>query len=171
MKRGVLGLALAAVALVLAACGSWSNAQGTGLKTPSYYVVESITIDGHTITDPNQLVLDGDGGHFENWYYLSLALLDDTSGMLCTDGRIVNFTYDLDDNEITLHASTNQGLDFGFDGQTLNVGDGTLSMKDGVGTTVLARTEEQLPDWERVAKESQSLAKDANGAQVILRRN
>lgn len=142
MKRGVLGLAIASIALVLAACGSWANAQGTRLKTPSYYVFESITIDDYTITDPNQLVLDGDGGHFENWYYLSLVLLDDASGKLCCDGRVVNFTYDLDGSEITLHASTNEGLDFGFDGQTFEVGDGTLTMKDGVGTTVLARTKE-----------------------------
>lgn len=33
--------------------------------TPAYYVFESITIDGNTIIDPKQLVMDGDGGHFE----------------------------------------------------------------------------------------------------------
>lgn len=105
---------------------------------PAYYVFESITIDGNTITDPNQLVMDGDGGHFENWYYLSIAIHDGTSGKLCTDGRIADFTYEQADNTITLDVP----LDFGYDGAKLELGEGSLTVEDGVGTSVLRLVDE-----------------------------
>lgn len=145
MKRAVLALAFVVFALVLVACGSVGNAEASVLETPSYYVFDSTTIDGTTITDPNDLVLDGGGVDIENWYHLSISLIDDKSGKLCTDGRIVNFTYNPKGKTIRLHASTNQGIDFGFDGQTLEVGDGTLTLRDAAGTTVLKRSEEQAP--------------------------
>lgn len=155
-KRAMLLMA-ALLLLALCACGQTGNSStssvsgqsssdsapaSTVIDTPAYYVFESITIDDYTIIDPNELVMDGDGGHFENWYHLSLALLDGESGKLCTDGRIVNFTYDKTDGVMTLHAPTNEGIDFGFDGQKLEMGEGTLVMTDGVGTTVLRLVDE-----------------------------
>lgn len=109
---------------------------------PAYYVFESITIDDYTITDPNQLVMDGDGGHFENWYYLSIAIHDGTSGKLCTDGRIADFTYERVDDAITLDVP----LDFGYDGTKLELGEGTLTMADDVGMTVLRQVDEAPVD-------------------------
>jgi len=108
------------------------------LTTPAYYVFESITIDGNTITDPNQLVMDGDGGHFENWYYLSIAIFDGRGGKLCTDGRIADFTYERADDDIILNVP----LDFGYDGAKLELGEGTLTMKDANSTTVLRLVDE-----------------------------
>ena len=108
------------------------------LTTPAYYVFESTTIDGDTITDPNQLVMDGDGGHFENWYYLSIAIHSGTSGRLCTDGRIADFTYERVNDDIILNVP----LDFGYNGAKLELGEGTLTMKDATGTTVLRLVDE-----------------------------
>ena len=145
----VIAAALCVCCLALAACEGRNEPgdvvisdETSLLTTPAYYVFESITIDGNTITDPNQLVMDGDGGHFENWYYLSLALLDEQSGKLCTDGRIVNFTYDLADGVITLHAPTNEGIDFGYDSAKLEVGEGTLTLTEGEDITVLRQTDD-----------------------------
>ena len=108
------------------------------LTTPAYYVFESITIDGDIITDPNQLVMDGDGGHFENWYYLTIAIHTGTKGKLCTDGRIADFTYERVDDDIILNVP----LDFGFDGARLELGEGTLTMIDDTSTTVLRLVDE-----------------------------
>ena len=107
------------------------------LTTPAYYVFDSITIGGNTLTDPNQLVMDGDGGHFENWYYLTIAIHTGTKGKLCTDGRIADFTYERVDDDIILNVP----LDFGYDGAKLELGEGTLTMKDANSTTVLRQVE------------------------------
>ena len=147
MKAAALVIAamLCACCLALAACEGRSEPgdavildETSLLTTPAYYVFESITIDGDTITDPNQLVMDGDGGHFENWYYLSIAIHGGTSGKLCTDGRIADFTYERADDDIILNVP----LDFGYDGAKLELGEGTLTMKDEVGVTILRQVEE-----------------------------
>lgn len=141
----VIAAALCACCLALAACEERDKpgdvvipADTSLLTTPAYYVFESITIDGYTITDPNQLVLDGDGGHFENWYYLSIAIHGGTSGKLCTDGRIADFSYERVNDDIILNVP----LDFGYDGVKLRLGEGTLTMKDATGTTVLCLVDE-----------------------------
>ena len=118
------------------------SASGARIATPAYYVFESFTDFSGTVTDPNQLVLDGDGGHFEDWYYLSLALLDGERGRLCTFGRIVNFTYDVEGDIITLYAPTNEGIDFGYDGAQLEMGEGTLTLVEGGNVTVLRQVED-----------------------------
>jgi len=141
----VLVAALCACCLALAACEERDESgdavipdEASLLTTPAYYVFESTTIDGDTITDPNQLVMDGDGGHFENWYYLSIAIHSGTSGRLCTDGRIADFTYERVNDDIILNVP----LDFGYNGAKLELGEGTLTMKDATGTTVLRLVDE-----------------------------
>lgn len=156
MRRTIVGLAFVVFALVLVACGSVGNAEASVLETPSYYVFESATVDGTTITDPNDLVLDGSGDDIENWYYLSVSLIDDKNGKLCTDGRIVNFTYSSTGKRIKLRASTNQGIDFGFNGQEFEVGEDTLTLKGATGTTVLKKSEEQAPAIMRKASKKQA---------------
>ena len=140
----VIAAALCVCCLALAACEGRNEPgdvvisdETSLLTTPAYYVFESITIDGNTITDPNQLVMDGDGGHFENWYYLSIAIFDGRGGKLCTDGRIADFTYERVDDDIILNVP----LDFGYDGAKLELGEGNLTMKDATGTTVLRQVE------------------------------
>ena len=163
MKRVLFGLAFVVLALVFAFCGPVKDAEASGLETPSYYVFDSITIDGAKITDPNELVVDGDGD-FESWYYLSVSLIDGKNGKLCTDGRIVTFTYSSKGKTIRLHASTGQGTDFGFDGQVFEVGDGTLTMRDATGTTVLKRSEGQAPAMlgKAAKKQARTLAKSVS---------
>ena len=124
-----------------------SSASSELPAAPAYYVFESITLDGYTITDPNQLVMDGDGGHFENWYYLSLALIDGNSGKLCADGRIVDFTYDVEGGVVTLHAPTSEGIDFGFNGAKLEVDEGTLTLADGEDVAVLRQVDDPPPPF------------------------
>ena len=80
------------------------------LTTPAYYVFESVTIDGDTITDPSELFVDRPG-ETENWYYLTIAIHGGTSGKLCTDGRIADFTYERVDDDVILNVP----LDFGPD--------------------------------------------------------
>ena len=148
---GMKAVALAIVAMLCACCLALAACEERNepgdvvipdetslLTTPAYYVFESITIDGYTITDPNQLVMDGDGGHFENWYYLSIAIHGGTSGKLCTDGRIADFTYERVDDDIILNVP----LDLGYDGAKLELGEGTLTMNDATGTTVLRLVDE-----------------------------
>lgn len=142
----VAAAALCASLLGLVACdgqsdpepGDIASEEAALLTTPTYYVFDSITIGGNTLTDPNQLVMDGDGGHFENWYYLTIAIHTGTKGKLCTDGRIADFTYWREDDTITLNVP----LDFGFDGARLELGEGTLTMKDASSTTVLRLVDE-----------------------------
>ena len=147
MKATALAIvaALCVCCLALAACEGRNEPgdvvisdETSLLTTPEYYVFESITIDGNTITDPNQLVMDGDGGHFENWYYLSIAIHSGTSGRLCTDGRIADFTYERVNDDIILNVP----LDFGYNGAKLELGEGTLTMKDASSTTVLRLVDE-----------------------------
>ena len=147
MRAAALAIAamLCACCLALAACEERSEPgdavildETSLLTTPAYYVFESVTIDDYTITDPNQLVMDGDGGHFENWYYLSIAIHGGTSGKLCTDGRIADFTYERVDDAIILNVP----LDFGYDGAKLELGEGTLTMIDDTSTTVLRLVDE-----------------------------
>lgn len=141
----VIAAALCACCLALAACEGRNEPgdvvisdETSLLTTPAYYMFESITIDGNTITDPNQLVMDGGGGHFENWYYLTIAIHTGTKGKLCTDGRIADFTYERADDDIILNVP----LDFGYDGAKLELGEGTLTMKDDTSTTVLRLVDE-----------------------------
>ena len=140
----VIAATLCACCLALAACeernepGDTVVGETSLLTTPAYYVFDSITIDGYTITDPNQLVMDGDGGHFEDWYYLSIAIHDGTSGKLCTDGRIADFTYERVDDDIILNVP----LDFGYDGAKLALGEGTLTLAEGGNVTVLRQAED-----------------------------
>ena len=137
----VVVAALWACCLGLAACdgrpepepgGVISDDRSSPFVTPSSYVFESMTVDGDTITDPNELFLDR-SGETEPWYYLTIAFHDGRSGRLCTDGRIADFSYEMDGDTITLDVP----LDFGFDGARLELGEGTLTMKDDAGTTVL----------------------------------
>lgn len=107
------------------------------LTTPAYYVFESATVDGDTITDPSEFFVDR-LGETENWYYLSIAIHDGRGGKLCTDGRIADFTYERVDDAIILNVP----LDFGFDGARLELGEGTLTMKDASSTTVLRLVDE-----------------------------
>lgn len=127
--------------LSLTACG-WVGATGgeaaaSAIQTPAYYVFESTTSGGDTITDPNDLYLDMPV-EIEPWYYLTVALLDEGSGLLVTDGREADFTYDRKGKTITLHMRQ----DFGFDGVKLEVGEGTLTMKGFLSATVLRLAEE-----------------------------
>ena len=134
--------ALCACCLGLVACEEVRSEGSSGdvvildkaslLTTPSYYVFESATIDGNTITDPSEFFLDRPG-ETENWYYLTIAIHTGTKGRLCTDGRIADFTYARVDDAIILDVP----LDFGFDGARLELGEGTLTMKDAAGTTQL----------------------------------
>ena len=107
------------------------------LTTPAYYVFESTTIDGDTVTDPSELFADRPG-ETEDWYYLSIAIHDGRGGKLCTDGRIADFTYERVDDAIILSVP----LDFGYDGAKLELGEGTLTMKDASSTTVLRLVDE-----------------------------
>ena len=107
------------------------------LTTPAYYVFESTTIDGDTVTDPSELFADRPG-ETEDWYYLSIAIHDGRGGKLCTDGRIADFTYERVDDAIILNVP----LDFGYDGAKFELGEGTQTMKDSVGTTVLHQVDE-----------------------------
>ena len=140
----IIVAALCASCLALAACDR-QNEPGdvvvpdktSLLVTPAYYVFESVTIDGDTITDPSELFVDRPD-KTENWYYLSIAIHGGTSGKLCTDGRIADFTYERVDDSIILDIP----LDFGFDGAKLELGQGTLTMKDATGTTVLRLVDE-----------------------------
>ena len=141
----VIAAALCVCCLALAACEGRNEPgdvvisdETSLLTTPAYYVFDSITIGGNTLTDPNQLVMDGDGGHFENWYYLTIAIHTGTKGKLCTDGRIADFTYERVDDDIILNVP----LDFGFDGARLELGEGTLTMIDDTSTTVLRLVDE-----------------------------
>lgn len=148
------GMLIVALLVALALCGC--AAQGTGNPssgaassssavktpdTPAYYVFESTTIDDVVITDPNHLVTNTQGS-IEDWYYLSVALFDAENGRLCTDGRLVEFTYDFEDGAITVHAATNMGIDFGYDGTVLEVGDGTLTLTERKNVTVLRQVAE-----------------------------
>ena len=147
MKAAALAIAamLCACCLALAACEERNEpgdvvvfGETSLLTTPAYYVFESYTDFSGTVTDPNQLVLDGDGGHFEDWYYLSIAIHDGTSGKLCTDGRIADFTYERVDDDIILNVP----LDFGYDGAKLALGEGTLTLAEGGNVTVLRQAED-----------------------------
>lgn len=131
-----------ALSLALTACGwAWGErgdvAAASAIQTPAYYVFESTTSGGDTITDPNELYLDKQG-EVEPWYHLSVVLLDEGSGRIITDGRQADFTYDRKGKTITLHMRQ----DFGFDGAKLEVGDGTLTLSDFPGATVLRLAEE-----------------------------
>ena len=135
---------LCACCLALAACEERNEPgdvvisdETSLLTTPAYYVFESITIDGDTITDPSEFFVDRPG-ETENWYYLSIAIFDGRGGKLCTDGRIADFTYERADDDIILNVP----LDFGYDGAKLELGEGNLAMKDEVGVTVLRQVEE-----------------------------
>lgn len=137
---------LFACCLGLAACGEQSRSEPGDvivddgpdlLVTPSYYVFDSFTTDGDTITDPSELFLDRQG-ETENWYFLTIAIHTGTKGRLCSDGRIADFTYERVDDTIILDVP----LDFGFDGAKLELGEGTLTMIDATGTTVLRLVDE-----------------------------
>lgn len=107
-------------------------------ENATYYVFESLTINGDTITDPNYLYLDNQGP-VEDWYYLSIALTDQGFGKLCTSGRVVEFTYEANGDAFTLHVP----LNVGYDGATLTVADDTLTLEDAEthSKTVLRRVD------------------------------
>ena len=111
--------------------------EASPLVTPAYYVFESATVDGDTITDPSEFFVDRPG-ETENWYYLSIAIHDGRGGKLCTDGRIADFTYERVDDDIILNVP----LDFGYDGAKLELGEGTLTMIDDTSTTILRLVDE-----------------------------
>lgn len=108
-------------------------------ENATYYVFESLTINGDTITDPNYLYLDNQGS-VEDWYYLSIALTDQGFGKLCTNGHVVEFTYEPNGDAFTLHVPLNAG----YDGAELTVGDDTLTLEDAEthSITVLRRVDE-----------------------------
>lgn len=119
------------------AAGKPDRGEASSLTTPAYYVFESETIDGTTIYDPSELFLDRPQ-ESEDWYYLTIAILGGTGGRLCTDGRIADFTYERKGDAIVLDVP----LDFGFDGARLEVGEGTLTIRDAAGVTVLRQVDE-----------------------------
>ena len=140
----VIAAALCVCCLALAACEGRNEPgdvvisdETSLLTTPAYYVFESATVDGDTITDPSEFFVDRPG-ETEDWYYLSIAIHDGRGGKLCTDGRIADFTYERVDDDIMLNVP----LDFGYDGAKLELGEGNLAMKDEVGVTVLRQVEE-----------------------------
>lgn len=119
------------------AAGKPDRGEAPVLTTPAYYVFESKTIDGTTIYDPSDFFLDRPQ-ETENWYYLTIAIQSGTGGRLCTDGRIADFTYERKGDAIVLDVP----LDFGFDGARLELGEGTLTMRDVAGMTVLRQVDE-----------------------------
>ncbi|MBQ9001948.1 MAG: hypothetical protein IJ087_08860 [Eggerthellaceae bacterium] len=146
MRAAALAIvaALCVCCLALAACEGRNEPgdvvipdETSPLVTPAYYVFESATVDGDTITDPSEFFVDR-LGETENWYYLSIAIHDGRGGKLCTDGRIADFTYERVDDAIILNVP----LDFGYDGAKLELGEGTLTMKDASSTTVLRLVDE-----------------------------
>ena len=146
MRAAALAIvaALCVCCLALAACEGRNEPgdvvisdEASLLTTPAYYVFESATVDGDTITDPSEFFVDRPG-ETENWYYLSIAIFDGRGGKLCTDGRIADFTYERADDDIILNVP----LDFGYDGAKLELGEGTLTMKDASSTTVLRLVDE-----------------------------
>ena len=142
-RNGLLAAALVVAFLVLAglcACSFGAGSDVGAPETPAYYVFESVEQDGTVVTDPDMLILDGPGD-IDNWYWLSVSLLDKRTGKLCTMGSIVNFTYDFKGGVITIHANATQGLDHGFNGAKFTVGDGTLTLKGG-DVTVLRQVDE-----------------------------
>ena len=146
MRAAALAIvaALCVCCLALAACEGRNEPgdvvipdETSPLVTPAYYVFESATVDGDTITDPSEFFVDRPG-ETENWYYLSIAIHDGRGGKLCTDGRIADFTYERVDDDIMLNVP----LDFGYDGAKLELGEGNLTMKDANSTTVLRLVDE-----------------------------